>query len=90
MKMNRLLTAVFALVFIAFSSQAVAQNQDYKIYELFYDDLKQTESLANNTSGGENVAIGKQSLYTASTVGANTAVGYQALSTEDADGWLPD
>ena len=48
MKMNRLLTAVFALVFITFSSQAVAQNQDYKIYELFYDDLKQTESLANN------------------------------------------
>ena len=45
MKMNRLLTAVFALVFIAFSSQAVAQNQDYKIYELFYDDLKQTKPL---------------------------------------------
>jgi uncharacterized protein len=48
MKMNRLLTAVFALVFITFSSQAVAQDQNYKIYEIFYDDLEQTESLANN------------------------------------------
>jgi uncharacterized protein len=47
MKMNRLLTAVFALVFITFSSQAVAQDQDYKIYELFYNDLEQAESLAN-------------------------------------------
>jgi TPR repeat protein len=33
---------------ICFSSLAVAQDQDYKIYELFYDDLKQTESLAKN------------------------------------------
>ena len=32
---------------ICFSSRAVAQDQDYKIYELFYDDLKQAESLAN-------------------------------------------
>jgi TPR repeat protein len=32
---------------ICFSSRAFAQDQDYKIYELFYDDLKQAESLAN-------------------------------------------
>ena len=48
MKMNRLSTAVFSLAFIIFSSQAVAQDQDYKIYELFYNDLEQAESLAKN------------------------------------------
>ena len=33
---------------ICFSSRAVAQDQDYKIYELFYNDLEQAESLAKN------------------------------------------
>jgi TPR repeat protein len=47
MNIYRHLIAVFAVAFIACSSQAIAQDADYKIYELFYNNLADAESLAN-------------------------------------------